>query len=54
MFTGCTPEEAFAEKEGEHATPSHFWCNCTQTAVGKDDCAAHPQKCSSGRGCFEE
>jgi hypothetical protein len=54
MFTGATPAEAFAEKDNEHATPCHFWCNLTQTVVGPDDRPAHKDTCESSRACFEE
>jgi len=54
MFTGATPEEAFADKEGEHVTPCHFWCNRTQTVVGPDDQAVHKNACDPSRSCFEE
>jgi hypothetical protein len=52
MYVDATPEEAFADKEGEHVTPCHFWCNRTQTVVGVDDRAVHKGK--SSRSCFEE
>jgi hypothetical protein len=54
MFTGATAEEAFADKEGEHTTPCHFWCNRTQTVVGVDDRPVHKDACVPGRSCFEE
>jgi hypothetical protein len=54
MFIGATPEEAFADKEGQHASDSHFWCNLTQTVVGVDDCPVHKDICDSSRSCFEE
>ena len=54
MFTGATPEEAFAEKENEHVTPCHFWCNRTQTVVGVDDQPVHKDSCNASRVCFEE
>ncbi len=54
MFTGATPEEAFADKHGEHVTPSHFWCNRTQTVVGVDDRPVQKHACTPGRPCFEE
>jgi len=54
MFIGSTPEEAFADKEGQHHSDSHFWCNLTQTVVGVDDCPVHKDTCDSSRSCFEE
>lgn len=54
MYVDATPEEAFADKEGEHVTPCHFWCNLTQTPVGVDDRAVHKDACKSSRSCFEE
>ena len=54
MFIGATPEEAFADKEDEHATPCHFWCNLTQTVVGVDDRPVHKDACQPSRSCFEE
>jgi hypothetical protein len=54
MFTGATPEEAFADKHDEHVTPCHFWCNRTQTVVGVDDQPVHKNSCAPGRTCFEE
>jgi hypothetical protein len=54
MFTGFTAEEAFADKHGEDVTPSHFWCNCTQSVVGPDDQPVHKNSCNESRSCFEE
>ena len=54
MFIGATPEEAFADKEGQHASDSHFWCNLTQTVVGMDDRPVHKTDCKPSRACFEE
>ena len=54
MFTGATPDEAFADKTGEDVTPCHFWCNRTQSAVGVDDQPVHKNVCTPGRTCFEE
>jgi hypothetical protein len=54
MFTGATVLEAFADKDDEHASPSHFWCNRTQTVVGVDDQPVHKNVCTPGRSCFEE
>ena len=56
MFIGVTPEEAFADKEGEGrpVTTGHFWCNRTQTVVGVDDRPVHKTACVPGRSCFEE
>jgi hypothetical protein len=54
MFTIARPDEAFAVKNPEEATPSHFWCNLTQSVVGPDDRQAHPDSCSPGRSCYEE
>jgi hypothetical protein len=55
MFTGDTPEEAFADKHGEETTPCHFWCNLTQTVVGPDDRPVHKNSCgNASRSCFEE
>jgi hypothetical protein len=54
MFTGATPEEAFADKEDGQTTPCHFWCNLTQTVVGVDDRPVHKNACQPSRSCFEE
>ena len=54
MYIGVTPEKAFADKEGDHTTPCHFWCNLTQTVVGVDDQPVHKTACVPGRSCFEE
>jgi hypothetical protein len=54
MYVDATPEEAFAEKEGEFVTACHFWCNLTQTVVGVDDRQVHKVSCVPGRSCFEE
>ena len=54
MFTVAHSDEAFAEKDPEHASPSHFWCNLTQSVVGADDQPAHPDTCALGRSCFEK
>ena len=54
MYVGKTAEEAFADKEGEHVTPCHVWCNRTQTVVGVDDRPVHKTACVPGRSCFEE
>jgi hypothetical protein len=53
LYIGKTPEEAFADKASEQATPCHFWCNRTQTVVGVDDRPAHRNTCQPGRRCFE-
>jgi hypothetical protein len=31
IYINAMPEEALADKEGEHVIPCHFWCNRTQT-----------------------
>ncbi len=54
LFTGSNVIEAFAEKLGENVTPSHYWCNRTQTVVGVDDQPVHKKTCAPGRSCFEE
>jgi len=54
LFIGRRPEEAFAEKEGDDVTPSHFWCNRTQSVVGVDGRPAHKAACSPSRSCFEK
>ncbi|HTX21713.1 MAG TPA: hypothetical protein VMD27_07650 [Candidatus Aquilonibacter sp.] len=54
LFIGSTPEEAFADKEGDYVTSCHFWCNLTQTVVGADDRPVHKNVCKPGRSCFEE
>lgn len=54
MYVSSTPEEAFAEKEGEQVTACHFWCNRTQTVVGVDDRPVHKDSCQPLRSCFEE
>ena len=54
MYVHSTPEEAFAEKKGEHVTACHFWCNLTQTVVGVDDRPVHKSACHGSRACFEE
>jgi hypothetical protein len=53
MFTIENAAEAFADKTDEHVTPSHFWCNRTQTVVGVDDQPAHKQTCTPSRSCYE-
>jgi hypothetical protein len=54
MYTGKSPEEAFAEKAPEHATPCHVWCKRTQSVVGVDDRPVGKNLCNSTRSCFEE
>jgi hypothetical protein len=54
LYTGTHPDEAFLDKEPEHASPTHFWCNLTQSPVGPDDNSVHPTACNSGRSCCEE
>jgi hypothetical protein len=54
LFTGSPPEEAFREKEPEEASPTHYWCNLTQSVVGADDQPTHPTACVPGRSCFQE
>jgi hypothetical protein len=54
MFTVAHVDEAFAEKGPEQASPTHFWCNLTQSVVGPDDCQAHPDVCLRQRACFQE
>ena len=54
MYVGATQEEALADKEGEHISPCHFWCNLTQTVVGPDDGPVQKDACSNpSRPCFE-
>lgn len=53
LYVGATPEEAFADKDIEQATPCYFWCNLTQTVVGVDDRPVHKDTCNSARSCFE-
>jgi hypothetical protein len=55
MYCGATPEEAFADKEGDRVTPCHFWCNRTQTVVGMDDRLVHKNSCNNpSRTCYED
>lgn len=54
MYIGSTPEQALAEKEGEFVTPTHFWCNRTQTVIGLDDRPAHKSTCDPSRSCCEQ
>lgn len=54
LYIDATPEEAFADREGEDASQCHFWCNLTQTVVGLDDRPAHKNVCKPGRSCFED
>jgi hypothetical protein len=54
LYIGETPEEAFADKEGEFVTPCHFWCNRTQTAIGVDGQPVHKSACNPSRSCCEE
>ena len=53
MYTGSTPEEAFADKEGS-VDSRHFWCNRTQTATGVDDKPVGKNICNASRSCFEQ
>jgi hypothetical protein len=54
LYVGASPLEAFAEKEGEHETPCHVWCNLTQTETGPDDGPVHKHNCQRAeRSCFE-
>jgi hypothetical protein len=54
LYVGASPREAFAEKEGEHETPCHVWCNLTQTETGPDDRPVHKNNCQRAeRSCFE-
>jgi hypothetical protein len=54
LYAGASPEEAFSDKEPEQASPTHFWCNHTQTVIGPDDRPAHKESCTAARSCFEE
>ncbi len=54
MYVGAAQEEAFAEKKGEFVTPTHFWCNRTQTVIGVDDRPAHKSACNPLRSCCEQ
>ncbi|HEU5068855.1 MAG TPA: hypothetical protein VFV96_00395 [Verrucomicrobiae bacterium] len=54
LYVGVAPQDAFADKEGERASPCHFWCNRTQTVVGVDDRPVHKATCDSSRSCFED
>jgi hypothetical protein len=51
IYVDSTPEEAFADKQGDDISPCHFWCNLTQTAVGPDDRPVHKNRCAPGRSC---
>ena len=54
LYVGAPTREAFADKEGEHETPCHVWCNLTQTVTGPDDRPVHKNNCQNGgRACFE-
>ncbi len=54
LYVGASPQDAFAEKQGEHETPCHVWCNLTQSVVGPDDGPVHKPNCrNSTRSCFE-
>ena len=54
LYVGASPSEAFAEKEGEHETPCHVWCDLTQTETGPDDGPVHKHNCQRAeRTCFE-
>lgn len=52
MYIEATPEAALAEPE--EFSPTHFWCNLTQTPVGPDDRPVSKDRCNSCRSCFEE
>lgn len=52
MYIEATPEAALAEPE--EFSPTHFWCNLTQTPVGPDDRPVGQDRCNSCRSCFEE
>jgi len=54
LFTGMHPDQAFAEKEPDRASPTLCWCNLTQSPVGPDDSPVNPQACMPGRSCCEE
>ena len=54
MYVATDPAEAFADKEGTEASPTHYWCNLTQTVVGPDDQAVHLHVCDPSRRCFKE
>lgn len=54
MYTGSTPEEALAEKDGEQLTGRHFWCNRTQTVIGVDQQPVHKNLCNPSRSCCEQ
>jgi len=54
MFIEALVREAAAVKEGEHASPTYYWCNLTQTQTGVDDGPVDPTVCDPSRSCFEE
>lgn len=54
LYTGVPPDEAFATKEPENASPTHYWCNLTQSVVGMDDGQVTPGVCIAPRSCCEE
>ncbi len=53
IYLEPTPEAALAEQPDRESSPCHYWCNLTQTAVGKDDRPVHKRSCNSSRPCFE-
>jgi hypothetical protein len=53
MYAEGSAEELFAEREPQHASPCHVWCNRTQTVKGLDDRPVNQAACTSGRACFE-
>jgi hypothetical protein len=54
MYMDSLADRAFVDKEAEHASPCHCWCNLTQTVKGADDRPVHKDICNSSRSCFEE
>jgi hypothetical protein len=54
MYVEATPESALAEPKEQEFSPCYYWCNLTQTPIGRDDRPAHKNTCNASRTCFEE
>jgi len=54
MFIPALAQELAANPEEQSTRSAHYWCNCTVTETGPDDCPVGPQRCQPSRQCYEQ
>jgi len=52
MFIPALADGALDQVQ-DGADQSHYWCNKTLSALGRDDNPVHPCACQPGRACHE-